>query len=169
VQGDGPRGERNGSSALAPGYTLVELVLVIAILAIVAMFAVPRFFDTTTYQNRGYVDTLAAALRASSKFAVASGCPVQLQVTSAGYAAVQQAASGNSCNPSDATWATPVMLPDGSSLSGSAPATASPLPATYTFTSSGGLSAAAPTLAVGGWTLSVDPTTGYVSVGGGGP
>ena len=56
------------------GYSLVELVLVIVILATIGMLAGPRFFNNDAFDERGYYDELASALRYAQKVAVASGC-----------------------------------------------------------------------------------------------
>ena len=99
---DPNRSARTGS----PGYTLVELVVVMAIGGILAAFVAPRFFDQQVFAQRGYADELAAALRGTQKAAVITGCPARLTLAAASYAASQQAARGNACNPGDTTWST---------------------------------------------------------------
>ena len=100
------------------GYTLVELVVVMAVAGVMAAYIAPRFWNQQSFSDRGYVDELAAALRATQKAAVITGCPAQLTLTSTSYAATQQAASGNSCNLADTTWPTPVLSADGSPVAG---------------------------------------------------
>jgi MSHA pilin protein MshC len=154
-------------SAQGPrGYTLVELVLVIVIAGILAAVAVPHFFDNQVFSQRGYADELAGALRAAQKAAVASDCPTEVAVTAGSYIVQQQAAAGNTCNPNDNTWSTPVIALDGAAVQGTAPAgvTASPT-GSFVFTGSGALSASpATSLAVGPQTISIDATTGFVQV-----
>jgi MSHA pilin protein MshC len=103
------------------GFTLIELVVVIVIAGIVAAVAGPRFFDDKTFQARGYYEELTAALKLAQRLAVASGCPVRVQITGSAYEARQQAAAGGSCNASDSTWAAGVRLADGNFLSGATP------------------------------------------------
>ena len=51
-------------SAKASGYTLIELVVVMAVAGVLAAYIAPRFWNQQSFSDRGYVDELAAALRA---------------------------------------------------------------------------------------------------------
>lgn len=53
------------------GFTLVELVAVIAIVGVIAMVAAPRFFDINAYDNRGFRDQVVSTLRYAQKAAIA--------------------------------------------------------------------------------------------------
>lgn len=55
----------------APGFTLVELVVVTALVAILAFLAAPRLFDRTTFEARGFHDQALALIRYAQKVAVA--------------------------------------------------------------------------------------------------
>ena len=148
------------------GFTLIELTLVIVIAGVLATLAGSRFFTQSVYSQRGYAEELGAALRLAQKVAVASDCPSQVTVAAGSYAVAQQAASGNSCNPSDATWSTAVVGIDGQVVGGSAPSgvTVSPT-GIFVFSGSGALTAKpATSLAVGVDGITIDPTTGYVQV-----
>jgi MSHA pilin protein MshC len=148
------------------GYTLIELVVVLVIAGILATVVGPRFFDNPTFSERGYADELAAALRLAQKAAVASDCPAVVNVSAAGYTVAQQAAAGNTCDPTDDTWSTPVVALDGAVAQGSAPANLTVSPTgRYVFTGGGALgSAPATSLSVGAYTLTIDATTGLVQV-----
>jgi MSHA pilin protein MshC len=156
--------DRTRCTASSTGYTLVELVLVIAILAVVAAFAAPRFFERSAFADRGYADAVAGALRIAQKSAVATGCRVRVTVDGGGYRARLPAAAGNGCDPLDATFPVPLPLPDGSAVEGPADAPVTPLPASFTFDAAGRVVGAAPALAVGPWRIDVDASTGDVAV-----
>lgn len=100
---------------------MIELITVIMIVGILAAAAVPRFFDLGVYEERGFYEELASALRYAQKIAVGSGCPVRVNITASSYDLKQQAASGNRCDPADNTWPVQVLLPDGLAASGTAP------------------------------------------------
>jgi MSHA pilin protein MshC len=159
------RTDRNrGARASSVGYTLIELVVVIAIGGVLAAYVGPRFFDQSTFAQRGYADELAAALRGTQKAAVITGCPARLVLAASAYAVSQQAASGNTCNPADATWATAVVGADGSAIAGSAPSGATVSPTgIFLFDSQGRLTASpGTTITIGGRTVTIDSTTGFV-------
>lgn len=63
------------------GFTLVELVVTIAILAIVAAVAAPRFFQASTFESRGRYENAAAIVRLAQKTAIAWRRQVYLCVT----------------------------------------------------------------------------------------
>jgi MSHA pilin protein MshC len=150
----------------ARGFTLIELVTVIVIGGILAAVAGPRFFTQTGYSQRGYTEELGAALRLAQKASVACDCLTQLTLTASTYAVAQLSASGNTCNPSNPTWSTPVIGIDGQALSGTAPTNITVSPTgVFVYNGSGGLcSSPASSLAIGTNTISVDATTGYVQV-----
>jgi MSHA pilin protein MshC len=67
------------------GFTLTELVTVIALLAILAAVVGPRFFGTDSFHERFALDSVRAALGYAQKLAVASGCEVQVSFARGGY------------------------------------------------------------------------------------
>jgi MSHA pilin protein MshC len=149
------------------GYTLVELVTVIMIMGVLAAMAVPRFFDLDTFEERGFYQELASALRYAQKIAVGSGCPVRVNITAGTYDLKQQAASGNRCNPADSTWTTDVLLPDGQTAAGSAPAGITLGPVTsYQIDGLGqtNLGGSDLTVTVGALSMTVQAESGYVLI-----
>ncbi len=53
------------------GFTLVELITVMVIVGILALAALPRFFEKNTFDSRGYYDQVISTLRFAQKIAVA--------------------------------------------------------------------------------------------------
>ncbi len=159
------RTRRMGASrSYTLGHTLIELITVIVILGILAAFAVPRFFDAQVFEERGFYEEVAAVLRYGQKIAVGSGCPVRVNITAGGYDLKQQAASGNRCNPADATWAVAVMMPDGQAAAGSTPAgiTLGPV-TTFQLDGLGQTNLGSDlTVTVGALSLTVQAESGYV-------
>jgi MSHA pilin protein MshC len=159
------RADRNRGTRTRPlGYTLIELVVVITIGGILAVFVAPRLFDQQVFAQRGYADELAAALRGAQKAAVITGCPAQLALTATSYSVSQQAATGNACNPGDASWSTAVLGADGSAIADAAPSGIAASPTgTFQFDDQGRLTASpGTTITIGGRSITIDPNTGFV-------
>lgn len=147
------------------GFTLIELVTCIVIIAVLAAITGPRFFNTQPFAERGYSNEIAAALRAARQIAVASACEVRVTLSPAtGYQALQRAALGNACNPAGA-WTTPVRLEDGRLLAGAPASNATVSSAsTIVFGSQGQVvGGAPPPVVVGAFSVTVDPVSGFVT------
>lgn len=147
------------------GYTVVELVLVIVILAILGTLAGPRFFDNAAFDERAYLDELAASLRYAQKVAIASGCRVRADIDTASYTLTQQSPQAGHCDPADASFPVPVRLSTGDVMNGSAPAGIVTAPAlTLIYDALGRTNLAAnQTFSVGGRTLVVQAESGLVT------
>ena len=52
------------------GFTLVELIAVMVVVGILAVAALPRFFDRNVFEARGFLDETRALLRYAQKTAV---------------------------------------------------------------------------------------------------
>ena len=160
------RNTRTPWLAASRGHTLIELVTVIVILGILAGIAVPRFFDRQTFEEAGFYEEVASALRYGQKIAVGSGCPVQVTITAGGYDLKQQAGSGNRCIPDDSDWTGPiaVLMPDGQAAAGSTPAgiTLGPV-TTFQFDGLGQTDLGGNlNVTVGALTMTVQAQSGYV-------
>ena len=148
------------------GYSLIELVSTLVIVAILGAVIAPKMFSYQPFQARGYVDELAAALHYAQDVAVSSGCDTSITVSATGYLAMQRAAAGATCATSGG-WVTPIIRVDGGTLSGSAPSgvITSPVPTNIVFDGTGRvISGTPPAMAIDTFTLTVDPGGGLIRV-----
>lgn len=146
------------------GVTVVDLMLAVVVVGILAAFAAPRFFDDKTFLERGYYEELTAALKYAQKLAVASGCPVRMQVTSAGYLASQPTGSGGPCDAGDDSATKSAQVAAGQLLSGTTPIGVSTSPnVTVTFDAFGRTDLASDqSISVGPFALTLRADDGYV-------
>ena len=158
------RAALRAATAREAGFTIVELVLVIAIVAFLAAVAGPRFLAIGAMQADLSQSEVLAALRYAQRLAVATGCGVQVQLTASSYALTQQTGCAG------ATWTQAVVDPstNGASYARSAPlgvalsSTVNPLrfdPLGRATDAAGTVSSA--TVAVGARTISVVGESGY--------
>jgi len=160
-----PHGTGRGGHDRAHGYTVVELVLVIAIIAILGALVGPRFFDNAAFDERAYADELASSLRYAQKVAVASGCRVRADIAAGGYSLSQQSPVAGHCDPADAGFPIAVRLSTGDVMNGSAPAGVVTAPAiTVIYDALGRTNLAAnQVLTIGSRTLAIQADSGLVT------
>lgn len=144
------------------GFTLIELIMVIVILGVLAVFAAPRIFDNSDFTGRGLHDETMALLRFGQKTAIAQRRTVCVTVNSTGitmtlFVANPTPATCTAATAAQAPTLTPPFAPKGGTgLAGSA----SP----FQFTPLGSTDqAAAVTITVANSTpITVEPGTGYI-------
>ncbi len=147
------------------GFTIIETVLVIAIIGVLGALTGPRFFGELGFNERFFVDDTLGALRYAQKLAVATGCQVQVTISGGTYTLNLQ----NACSGS--TFTTAIQHPgtSASTYTGSAPAgvtftsTTSPIimDALGRALDSGG-SVTNVTVTIGSRTVSIVGETGFV-------
>ncbi|MFZ2725194.1 MAG: GspH/FimT family pseudopilin [Methylococcaceae bacterium] len=151
---------RNHSKQLT-GFTLIELVMVIIILGILSVVAVPKFFDKSFFEARGFADELLATLRYAQKTAIAQHRLVCVDLTAPAPATVTlniaSVSGASSCD-------TNLRLPASSSNVLTAPTGVSLSPAaSISFNALGQASSSAVfTIANAPNTIKVVQETGYV-------
>ena len=132
------------------GFTLVELITILVIAGILAVAALPRFFDNNAFQERGTADQIVAALRYGQKVAIA-------QRRTAGVTVTISAAATSNCGTllNAAGNVNCVIL--------NSVAVAPALPQAFVFDALGRpVPNAAASMMVGTTTINIEAETGYV-------
>ena len=141
------------------GFSLVELIVVIMILSILAVYAIPRL-NLDFFRETGFIQQAEASIRYAQKMAIASGCEVDVSITAAACNLNWNNPAADSSCPADNT----VIVNPGSGASNycqdSTPGSTVDLPASFTFDKIGRPSAAQ-SIDLGDRTILVEAETGY--------
>jgi prepilin-type N-terminal cleavage/methylation domain-containing protein len=78
------RAARRGAPAASGGFTLVELVMVMVVIGVMAVFVAPRALDLTDWRLRAFGDELQAQTMAMQRLALAQRRPVVASITPTG-------------------------------------------------------------------------------------
>lgn len=146
----------------ARGFTLIELVMVIVVLGILSVVVMPKMFNRTDFEKRGYGDELMQATRYAQKLAIASGCEVRITINASNFT-LAQPANAAQCGSGAINWSTPVSLP-GKASPYNAPSGVTVTSGTGSIVfSPAGLASAAASIKINGTnTLQIHAATGYV-------
>ncbi|MCC7546778.1 MAG: hypothetical protein IT532_03345 [Burkholderiales bacterium] len=148
---------RSSFRALARGFTLVEMIVLVIVLAVLAVVVLPRFSATRDFDTLAFHDRVLAAVRYAQKVAVAQNAAVY--VVTGGNALSLCFDVGCTVALADPAAAQPLALaaPVGTTLTSSA--------GSFSFDGLGRPSAGPVTFTVGGTptrTFTVEQETGHV-------
>jgi MSHA pilin protein MshC len=98
------------------GFTLVELVATLIIIALIAAVSGPRFFTISAFQQQGFFDETISAVRYAQKLAVATDCNVLVTFTSTSFTLYRPASATGvtGCNTGPGNYSVQVADPTGS-------------------------------------------------------
>lgn len=165
---------KNARTCNAPihaGFTIVELVVTLVLIAVIAAIGVPVLMDRDAFDDRGFFEQTVAALRYAQKRANVSGCTVRVNIAANGYSlftAASSAACDNTAACTAGNFGTVITSPVDPTqpFAGTAPGGVVLSPVTnICFRPAGVTTLAADTVvSVGGLSFTVVANTGFVSV-----
>lgn len=147
------------------GFTLVELIMVIVMLGVLSATALPKFFETNTFSERAFFSDTLNAVRYAQKLAVATGCNVQVSISSNSYTLSRQGDSSSTSCPGGSSYSLSVPHPStgASSYSGSEAGTIlTSTVSSFVFNALGTVSSDVVITVAGSKTIHVIAETGYV-------
>lgn len=140
------------------GFTLIELIVVISLLSILAIYIVPRL-NLDVFRETGYFQQASASIRYAQKLAIASGCQINVSINAGGcnltWGTCGAATGAAVSNPGTGSTN---FCPD------STPGSTSDLPANFSFDKIGRPSAAQ-SIDLGDRIIEVEAETGYTHEG----
>lgn len=81
------------------GFTLIELVMVIVLISIIAVFAVPRLGDVTSTKASAFKQKLRADIRYAQNLAMTQGRRTRVNFIPTSYGITRDISPTNTCNP----------------------------------------------------------------------
>lgn len=141
----------------------MELLVIVVLLGILSVAVFSRF-DATAFRTASFDQELRAAIRFAQKFAIMSGCEVQVDIAGAGYALrIRDDAAGTlPCTDATGGFGAGLINPATGSAYGGAPpsgVTVGNLVVTY---NGQGQPSAGGAVTVGAGTITVESGTGFV-------
>ncbi|MBI3188714.1 MAG: prepilin-type N-terminal cleavage/methylation domain-containing protein [Gammaproteobacteria bacterium] len=103
------------SSTRSAGFTLIELIMVLVVLAALSVIAYPRFIQQSDFDSFAFTQELTTAIRFANKLSIASGCPIRVAISANSYALhYPDNTDGNTttCDPPTAFGSNPVINPN---------------------------------------------------------
>ena len=143
------------------GFTLVELVATLVIIALIAVVSAPLFSNVNVFKQSGFYEETLSAIRYAQKHAVATGCTVRVQTTTTGFT-LYRPVSVVACTTGP--FSTPLADPSGNAttFTRTAPSGVTLSPHDFNFAADGTASASPSINFGGGKIINVVGATGYV-------
>lgn len=145
------------------GFTLVELITTLVIIALIAAVSGPLFFDVGVFRQSGFFEEMISAVRYAQKHAVATNCNVRVNITANGFTLFRPASTA-AC--STGPYATNVVDPssDAPSFTRAAPpdVTITTSASDIIFSGNGQASGDVTVSVTGGRSFNVIAATGFV-------
>jgi MSHA pilin protein MshC len=143
------------------GFTLLELLSIILLLGILSAVAVSRL-NITAFSTASFEQELRSAIRFAQKFAIVSGCEVEVDVSAGGYAlSVRDDAAADGCLAAADPFGTPLNNPTGGTFNAAPPDGVVVGVANFIYDRRGQPSGGA-IITVDAQTITVEAVTGYV-------
>lgn len=146
------------------GFTLMELTVIIVLLGILSAIVYARF-DLAPFRTAGFEQEVRAATRFAQKFAIVSGCDVQVNISASGYALrVRDDAASLTppCLGATGAFGTDLQNPaTGAAYAGAPPSGVTVGNLTFTYDRQGRPSASG-AVVIGTKTVTVEAGTGFV-------
>jgi MSHA pilin protein MshC len=148
------------------GFTLLELVTIVVLLGIVSVVAISNL-NTNTFSEAGFEQELRSAIRFAQKFAIVSGCDVEVNVNAGAESYALNIRNGvtpgnpSSCIGAIGAFGQALNNPTGGVFAGTAPDGVD-ITAGLTFVyGADGVPSASGVITVSGQNITIEPT-GYV-------
>lgn len=145
------------------GFTFIEIVLTLIIVSVVAAIALPRFFTTSAFDQRGFSDELINALRYAQQYAVASHCGVRVQIAPNSYTLFRAVTSATCASNTPGAYFVKLVNPSRrpEAFTATAPKGITMSSHDIIFTAQGS-SSTTQTITVGSAQIRVEATTGFI-------
>lgn len=148
------------------GFSLIELITILVLLSVISVVAVSRF-DASPFSTASFDQELRSAIRFGQKFAVMSGCDVQVNIVDAtdSYAlSLRDDAIGNpqDCLTASAAFGTALPNLNGGVFAGTAPSGVDVVGNLLFVYDLQGRPSGGGSITVNGNAVTVEPVTGYV-------
>ena len=135
------------------GFTLIEFITVLIIASVLAVVGMSRFVSNQTFKEAQVQQELLSALRFAQKIAIASQCPVNVNLSTSSY-------SLNYASPCSGSVKKPATQNNYSETSVSATINSSS--GTFSFDASGNISpSTGGTITIGNFSITLEPISGF--------